>query len=165
GTARSLGAELSLNLTPFRFYNIYWTADLYRYRLEGVEGESPKESFNWSLRLSNEFRFGGARFQANLRYYSPTVTSQGDRGDFLTLDLALKKSFFDRKLNFVLQARDVLGTGDREFTSEGTDFTSHVLFDRKSPFLMAQISYNFNNFRKYKKEIPQEEEGEDYEIY
>lgn len=165
GTSYAGGIELVLNLSPIRWYDINWMLDLYNYRIEGVEKASSRESNNWNIRFNNEIRLKLARFQVNGRYYSPTVTSEGKRSGFFIVDLAMKKTLFSRKLTLTLQARDVLQTAKREYTSEGENFSYHSTYERKSPLLMLQITYNFNNYQQFKKKIPKEENEEDFEIY
>ena len=44
--------------------------------------------------------------------------------------------------------RDLLGTGDRESTSQGVDFYNYSLRERKSPMISFNLRFNFNNFKE-----------------
>ena len=75
-------------------------------------------------------------------------------------DVAVKQEFLNRRLSVTLQVRDVLSTGVHEFTSGGEEFHSHMVFQRKSPVVMLNVSYNFNNFRPPRRQPAEEEDDE-----
>ena len=149
GNDRSLGAELSLDIAPFKWWTISPSGDVYDYRIAGsVEGqEFSRSSLNWSARLSNEFRLPtGTKVQLNARYESPSVSAQGRREGILTTDLGVRQVFFKR-LAAVLQVRDLLGTGGEESSSYGNDFYTRSSFNSRAPILALSLNWNFNNFR------------------
>ncbi|NOX90663.1 MAG: TonB-dependent receptor [Calditrichaeota bacterium] len=151
GKDYSLGSEFLLNRDIFKWWNINYMASLYRYRVKGRLDEQDffRESFNWSLRLNNDFRFSpNTRIQFNLRYRSPTVTSQGKSEDFLSFDMAFKQQFFKRKLSFTIQARDLFNTMRHEFISRGADFYYYRFIDRRSPMLSLTVTWIFNNYKQ-----------------
>ncbi len=149
GNDRSLGAELSLDIAPFKWWTISPSGDVYDYQVRGsVEGqEFNRSSINWSARFSNEFRLPtGTKVQLNAGYESPSVSAQGRREGVLTTDLGVRQVFFKR-LAAVLQVRDLLGTGGEESTSHGSDFYTKSSFNSRAPILTLSLNWNFNNFR------------------
>jgi len=43
--------------------------------------------------------------------------------------------------------QDIFGTTKREFTSEGENFYNYNQYDFKSPTLMLNLRYTFNNYK------------------
>jgi len=164
GTDYALGSEVLLDFGYFKNWNINLTGNLYHYRVEGtLLGEAfSRESFNWSLRLHNVIKFGkSTQVQINGRYNSPSVSSQGRREGFFVTDLALKQEFFKRRASATLQIRDVFGTAEYEYTSEGADFFNYNYFDRESPIVMLNLRYSLNHKRP-DREREGNREGSDY---
>lgn len=169
GKDYTLGTELMLNINEIKWWAITLMGNLYDYRVEGTIYDEPfsRQSFNWSLRYSNTFRLtSSTRLQINGRYRSPTVTAQGTReGSFVT-DSALRQDFLNRKISLNLQVRDLLGTGEFEFASEGPDFYSYRKSTRESPVVTLTLSFNFNNYRPERRQDIETEifegEGEEF---
>ena len=67
-------------------------------------------------------------------------------GDFTT-DLAVKQNLRGKDLYLLLQVRDLLHTGGREFYTQGADFYNYTHFVRESPQVMLDLRYNFNNYK------------------
>ena len=154
GTDYSLGSEFMFTYDPIKFWNINLMGNLYNYKIDGaIFNESfAKESFNWSTRISNGFKITpSTMLQLNVRYNSPTVSSQGKREGFFRTDLAVKQDFMQKKLSVTLQIRDLLKTGKYDFYSQGSDFATHTVFTRQTPIVMLNIRYNFNNYKEEKK--------------
>jgi outer membrane receptor protein involved in Fe transport len=149
GDDRSLGAELSLDIVPFKWWTISPSGDVYDYRIAGVvQGqEFSRTSLNWSARLGNELRLPtGTKVQLNVGYESPSVSAQGRREAVLTTDLGVRQVFFKR-LAAVFQVRDLLGTGGEESTTSGSGFYTRSSFSPRSPIFALSLNWNFNNFR------------------
>jgi outer membrane cobalamin receptor len=163
GTDYALGTEVAFSYSPFGWWTVNLTGTAYDYRVEGTLDGSDFErtSFNWRARFGNEFKFPtGTRLQVNGSYTSPTVSAQGKLAGFPMTDVAVKQEFLNRSLSVTLQVRDVLSTGVHEFTSGGEEFYSHMVFRRKSPVVMLNVSYNFNNFRPPRRQPAEEEDDE-----
>jgi hypothetical protein len=151
GTDYSLGTEFMLKVEPFSWWRVNLMGSLFDYRVEGeLNGQSFDEgSFNWNLRIGNSIELMSTmRLQVDGMYRSASASSQGERVGFFMTNVALRKDFFDRALSATLQVRDLLGTADRESTSQGVDFYNYSLRERKSPMVMFNLKYNFNNFKE-----------------
>jgi outer membrane receptor protein involved in Fe transport len=149
GDDRSLGAELSLDIVPFKWWTISPSGDVYDYRIAGVvQGQGfSRSSVNWSARLGNELRLPtGTRIQLNAGYESPSASAQGRREGVLTTDLGVRQVLF-KQAAVVLQVRDLLGTGGEESSSLSSDFYTRSSFSPRAPVLMLSLNWNFNNFR------------------
>ena len=163
GTDYSLGTEFMITFDPIvKFWNVNLMGDVYDYRIKGILNEIPFErtSFNWSARFNNGLNITKTtQFQFNVRYNSPSVTSQGKYTGFFRTDAAVKQDLFDKSISLTLQARDLFKTGKREFTSQGADFYSYTYYTREAPMVMLNMRFNFNNYKE--KRIQNNGEPED----
>ena len=150
GTDYSLGAELLFDLQLVKWWSINLSGDLYDYRITGKAAgqDFSNSSFNWGGRLSTDFRLPTqTRLTLGLHFESPEADAQDrDEGHFIT-DAAIRQQFLNRQLSLTLQVRDLLGTGKFESTAEGADFYNHFRFERSSPMVSLNLTWNFNNFR------------------
>ncbi|MDM7925898.1 MAG: TonB-dependent receptor [bacterium] len=151
GQDYSLGSEIMLNVSPLKPWNVNLMGSLYQYRVEGeLLGESfSQESFNWNVRLNNTLRLtSSTRLQTNLRYNSPSVSSQGTRkGNFMT-DFSLRQELLSKSLSATLQIRDVFKTGNFGFTTDAPGFTTTSRMSREAPVYMLTLTYNINNYKR-----------------
>ena len=151
GTEYSTGTELMTIFDPFEFWNVNLIGNLFQYKIEGaINNESfSRKSFNWNARFNNVFKFSKTlQLQFNVRYNSPSVSSQGRWEGFFNTDVAVKKDLFDRMISLTLQIRDIFATAKREFTSEGPDFYNYRNFNRESPVVMLNLRLNLNHFKQ-----------------
>jgi outer membrane receptor protein involved in Fe transport len=155
GKDYSFGTELMLGLEPLKQWDLNLMGNLYKYRVEGVIADESfdRESFNWSLRFNNNFKFSESlQFQLHTIYNSPTVSSQGRREAFFMTNVAVKYVFFEKLLSATLQVRDLLGTAKYERTSRGNDFYIYNYGTRESPVVMVNLKYNFNNYESERRD-------------
>ena len=144
-----------LTFNPLTMWNVNLMGDIYDYRIKGViDNESfERKSFNWNVRFNNGVNISKTtKFQFNVRYNSPSVSSQGRYEGFFRTDAAVKQDLFDKTISLTLQARDLFKTGKREFTSQGADFYSYTYYTREAPMLMLNMRFNFNNFKEKQQE-------------
>ncbi len=165
--SESVGGDLTIDATLWQIWNLRVSADFYRYRLQ--QEDNTRTSWNSSVRFRNEFRFGRRhRGQINLWYRSPSVTSQGTRQGFFTVDLAWKVQF-SRQLSLTLRVRDLFSTGRWAFDSEGTGFQVSRTYQRTSPTVSLSLRYLFNNYRPKRTRPPADEEndmgGEEMDLF
>lgn len=151
GKDYAVGSDFMFTLDPFDMWNINLMGDIYNYKVEGVlHNESfARESFTWNARFNNVIKLGqSTSLQFNLRYNSPSVSSQREREGYFTSDAAFKQNLFNRKLSLTIQVRDLFSTAKYESTTQGPDFYSYNYFTRESPRIMLNLRYNFNNFKQ-----------------
>ncbi|MBN2201017.1 TonB-dependent receptor [bacterium] len=151
GQDYSLGSEIMLNVNPVKPWNVNLMGSLYQYRVEGelLGNAFSRESFNWNVRFNNTFRItSGTRLQANLRYNSPSVSSQGRREGHFVSGFSLRQEFLNRSLSATLQVRDVFRTGTFEFKTDAPGFSTHARITREAPIYMLTLTYNYHNFKR-----------------
>ena len=155
GKDYSLGSEFMIIYDPADFWDINLMSDVYNYRIKGfLYNESfDRNSFNWNVRMNNEFKISkSTSLQLNGKYNSPTISSQGREEGFFSADASLKQDLFDKQISLILQIRDVFGTAKEESTSLSPDLYSYQYFNRESPIVMLNIRFNFNNYKEKRNE-------------
>ncbi len=148
---RALGIEVSSNLHLARWWNIMGSMDIFNYRIDGtiLHTEVDQATNTWGGRLMSNWNLKtGTRIQLMGFYRGPSVTSQGERDDFLMTNFGIRQDFFDRKLNLAFQVRDVLQTMKFSFTTEGADFYTFNKHERQSPFFTFTLTYRINNYKQ-----------------
>lgn len=149
GKDESFGTELLINTDIMKGWNINLIGNLYRFRIEAeVLGEAfSRSSTNWSARFNSTVKFGSTQLQWNTRVHSPTVSTQGRREGFVSVDLALRQDFLKNRLAVIAQVRDLFGTVRREFSSSGEGFSTYRRADRESPVFMLTLRYTLGGYR------------------
>ena len=150
GKDYSLGAEFMLTFNPVSFWDLNLMGNIYDYRIKGSLENVPfeRKSFNWNMRANNGFKITSSTLlQVNVRYNSPSVSSQGRNEGFFSTDAALKQDVFQKKISLTLQVRDLFGTAKHEFTSTGINYYSYNYYTHESPMVMFNIRFNFNNYK------------------
>ncbi len=152
----STGMELMLNYTITPWWSANLSGSIYDYRMEVDEAYSNSinatQSNNWQARLSNTFKpTQTLRFQFDAMYNGPSITATGTRSSMMFTSAAVKKSFFNRKLDAGISVMDIFNTAKMDNKSSGASYYSEYSFDMKSPVIQFSISYLFNNYKSEKK--------------
>ncbi len=150
GNDYALGYEFSLQFTPVKLWQSNLMGTLYDYKISGaISNQSfARESFDWGIKDNNTFTLThSTEAQLNVRYHSPSVTAQGTWGGYFVTDLAVRQDLIAKVLSLTLQANDLLATGRREFTSQGSGFYEHEFYFKDAPIVMLTLQYNFNSFK------------------
>ena len=150
GKAYSLGTEIMMGFDPTSWWHFDVMGNFYDYRQRGelYGRDYSTSSFNWNVRLNNDFRISsGTRLQLMAMYNSPTVRAQGERSGYFFTNLALRQNFFDNDLSVTFQVRDIFGTMPRESTNFGDDFYTFRTWDPNTPTFSLRVSFRINNYR------------------
>jgi len=146
----------------------YYKVDDFAYQIQGqtVTGEA-QESFSWDARLLASAILPYAfSIQATGNYRSRQAITQGHREPNASLDLGLRKTFFNKALAVAVNWRDVFRTRHWENYTSGPDFTRHQK-NWRDPRLNIQLTWNFGNMTRKQKpgEAPQQEENDMQQQY
>ncbi len=150
GKDYALGNESLLTGEVSRKVSVNVIATVYRYRVKGSLFGEPldRKSNNWSLRAGTSIRPSKmTQVQIDGNYDSPTLSSQGRREGFFTLNGAVKVDLISRKLSATLQLRDILSTAKYEDTSQGPGYYNNRFSTRDAPIIMLNVRYVFNNHK------------------
>lgn len=162
---QSLGVELIGKNKLFRILDLTTTLNGYYNKLDGfnyvIEGQTVTgegdESFSWDARMLASFILPyDLSFQATGNYRSRGVITQGYRKPNASLDLGLRKTFFNKKIALALNWRDVFGTRRWENYTESDTFWRHQK-NWRDPRFNVQLTWNFGNMNNDKKRGEREE--------
>ena len=114
-----------------------------------------QQSFSWNARIMANFLIPtGWSAQLTGMYRSPDVVAQGKSNSQYTIDLGVRKSFLDRKLNLALSVRDLLNSRRWASTTWGDNFWQYSSHEPRGTMFSLSLTYNFGNMRA-KKQRPQ----------
>lgn len=146
----SSGIELMADLSLAKWFSLNASSDIYYYKLTGtLEGKDiSRESTNWSARLNTTFKFSlDSRLQLTGFCNGPSVTAQGDRDAFWTLNATYRHEFLKKKLTASLSIRDIFGSGNWKSKSYGEGFYTNGDFKRETQIIQLTLSYKINNYK------------------
>lgn len=146
GTDYSLGLELSYNQAVSKWWDFTLTGDVFDYRIEGERnGESfDQQSFNWSTRISNNFKVNdNIRIQLDGNYNSPTVRSQGRTEGYYALNAGIRSDFMDKKFSLALQARNLLSSIKYVTITEDGELFTYNHNSPEAPSVSLTLTYRF----------------------
>lgn len=114
-----------------------------------------QQSFSWNARIMANFLIPmGWSAQLTGMYRSADVVAQGKSNSQYTIDLGVRKSFLDRKLNLALSIRDLLNSRRWASTTWGDNFWQYSSHEPRGTMFSLSLTYNFGNMRA-KKQRPQ----------
>ncbi len=149
GISQALGLELSLNKAITKRWSIDLGANLFYFKIKGeIIGSSlNQQTFTYRGRLSNSFNLiNDLKVQLITNYVADVVTVQGIDKGYTSIDLAIKKEFFDNKIAGTLQFRNILASEVRETWIDTPALLSYRHVTPKWPLLALSISVRLNNF-------------------
>ena len=168
--SQSMGVELIVKNKLWRRLDLTTTINGYYYKLDGfsyvIDGQTVSgvgnKSFSWDARLLASLILPyDISIQATGNYRSRSVITQGNRRPNASLDLGLRKTFFNKALTLSLNWRDVFGTRKWENYTSSDTFWRHQKNWRKPRFNVT-ISWNFGNMNNQKRR-PDQQGGQDDE--
>lgn len=163
------GAELILKDKLWKILDLTTTVNAYYYKLNDfstlVDGQlvtgKSDENFAWDARvLASVLLPYNISFQATGRYRSRSVVTQGYRKANGSLDLGVRKTFFNKMFSLALNWRDVFKSRCFENFTEGPTFRIHEKH-RHDTRVNLQLTWNFGNMKQKRKPAREEMQGDD----
>ena len=164
--SQSAGAELILKDKLWRILDLTTTLNAYYYKLDGfctvVEGQTVSgegnENFAWDARLlASVILPYNFTVQATGNYRSRQVITQGYRKANGSLDLGVRKTFFNKQLALAFNWRDVFNSRRFENYTDGPTFWRHQK-NHRDPRINVQLTWNFGNMTQKKR--PDRDDGQ-----
>ena len=147
------GLELIMKDKLFRILDLTTTLNGYYYKVDGfsyqimgqtVTGDA-EESFSWDARILASLMLPyDISFQATGNLRSRGAITQGYRRSNQSLDIGVRKSFFNKKLALSINWRDVFKTRHWENYTSSDTFTRHQK-NWRDPRINITVSWNFGN--------------------
>ena len=164
---QSAGLELVAKNKVAKWLNLTTTVNCYYAAMDSVfydtnlDGELDllypfQQSFSWNARLMANFLIpGGWSAQLTGMYRSADVVAQGKMNSQYVIDLGVRKSFLDRKLNLALSVRDLLNSRRWANTTWGDNFWQYSSHEPRGTMFSLTLTYNFGNMRAKKPQRPE----------
>ena len=154
---QSLGIELVSKNKLCKWINLTTTVNGYYSKMNDVYYDTDldgtpdllyeaQDNFSWDIRLMANFIMP-MNFSAQLTggYRSPQVVAQGTSRGSYSIDLGVRKSFLNKKLNLALSVRDVLNSRRWANTTYGDNFWQYSEFIPRGTTFSLTLTYNFGN--------------------
>ena len=163
---QSAGLEVVAKNKVTKWLNLTTTINCYYAAMDSVfydtdlDGELDllypfQQSFSWNARLMANFLIPmGWSAQLTGMYRSADVVAQGKMNSQYVVDLGVRKSFLDRKLNLAISVRDLLNSRRWASTTWGDNFWQYSSHEPRGTMFSVTLTYNFGNMRA-KKQRPQ----------
>lgn len=147
---QSAGVELVGKNRLFKIIDLTTTVNLYYSKVDGFSYMNAYykgvEDFNWDAQMIANFSLPQmVMLQLTGRYNSRVKRPQSIMEDSYSLDIGVRKSFLNRKLNVSLTARDIFDSRKRRMTSWGNNFTEYSVSQWGGRVFSLTLSYNFGN--------------------
>ena len=164
---QSAGLEVVAKNKVTKWLNLTTTVNCYYAAMDSVfydtdlDGELDllypfQQSFSWNARLMANFLIpGGWSAQLTGMYRSADVVAQGKMNSQYVVDLGVRKSFLDRKLNLALSIRDLLNSRRWANTTWGDNFWQYSSHEPRGTMFSLSLTYNFGNMRAKKLQRPE----------
>ncbi len=153
GFTTSSGIELYATYYPWRLLTLNFSLDVYDHR---VYLDSITRSLTYDAKGSLTLGRGPIGLQLSGRYSGPRYVPGGVQRASYSLDLGLRVPL-SRNLFLVGQFNDFLRLNRRETEITSEDFRQVSTYRTKWPSLSVMVMYDYNNFRRFRKEMKREE--------
>jgi outer membrane receptor protein involved in Fe transport len=150
GSDRSIGCEATANVSPFKWFTAYLTADVYHYREEATELglDTPRTTIAWSSSANLTFRPAtNTQVQLNGYYSGPSLSATTTSDGWLGANLAVKQSLLNRALSITLRLSNILGSRTQHWQTDGDGFRAVSAYQTEGLTVSLAVSYNFNDFK------------------
>lgn len=144
--SRSYGGELIVNLNPAKFMSLNSTFSYYRSEVDATNLQTGLKNSgdSWTARtMANFILPADFNLQASYFYSGRRVSAQGSFEPVQSLDMAIKKDFFDKKLSITARVSDLLDQAKYKFNFYDVDFSEVSERQRDSRTFFLGITYNF----------------------
>ncbi len=149
----------------------WWTAigsfSYFRTDISGNDGyrDISNSSYSWTAKLLSSISVKDwFDLQFAYNYFGRMVMLQGSMEPLQSLDIAVKKDFFEKRFSVMLRVADVFKTGEFKFTTNGTGFSSNFSRVRDSRIVFLTLTYKFGtdmkDSKKSRKKIKENNEDE-----
>ncbi|MBV6477351.1 MAG: hypothetical protein HGGPFJEG_00089 [Ignavibacteria bacterium] len=152
GNTENYGAELVLNAKPFEFISLNGSVSYYKNIIDATNLDSAykNENYSWNGRISaNMYLPMFADLGITYFYSGRNVFAQGVLEPFQSMDVSLKRDFFEKRVTLGLRVSDVFNTLKFDVKLNNTqNFQESFYRKRDSRALYFNLTYRFGNDSK-----------------
>lgn len=141
------GLELNVTFDYFKFMRLSSDFSYYRSEIKGKDKslEMDNNDYSWSIRTNASiFLSRELSMQITGFYTGPTVTPQGQRYSFSSLDFGARYEMFDRKLALTLRISDIFNEMKFGGYSKNSNFYSRYTMKRETRVAYLGFQYKIN---------------------
>jgi hypothetical protein len=154
GSSNAMGSEIAYRKTLKKWWSLDAGINLFWYQFRGGVSDLVlnQDIFTYNTRVANTFTIKDDwKIQLVGRYTSLELNAQGRTNEYYTVDLAIKKDFWDRKLSTTLQVNNILNTEVKESFIETSSLYSYRLETPMWPVFTISASLRLNNYNQQDK--------------
>lgn len=154
GSSKTYGAELILNTTLFKFWNVnasgsYFNTDV---NAENVQTGFVNDGYAWSGRLNSTMKFPDILDVTFSYFYSgKLIIPQGELSPFQSFDIALRKDFLEGQASVGLRVSDVFNNLKFQVLLDGEQFQENFFRKRDTRSAFLSFTYKFGKADKDEK--------------
>ncbi len=167
-TRYSYGFEFNLSGETFKWMKLSLNGSYYKYIVEGNKNYSgqTQSDYSWNARLNATIMpMKPLSFQVTGFYRAPTLTVQGKRFGFYSIDIGARYDVLNN-LSILFRAGDIFHTMVFHNTSSGVDFFFENNMNRLSQAFSVGLQYKINEgIKQREKPINNEGGGEDDSLF
>jgi outer membrane receptor protein involved in Fe transport len=150
GRDRSIGVELTANVSPVKWFTAYVTGDLSDYYEEGTlfGQDFSRRIFYWSSSANLTFRLPtNTSIQLDGNFSGPSITATSTDDGWIGTNLAVRQTMLNRALSVTARLSNLFGASTQHSKSEGKGFLTRSAYVSEGLTFSLAVSYNFNNFK------------------
>lgn len=152
GNTENYGAELVLNAKPLEFLNLNGSVSYYKNVIDATNLDSAykNENYTWNGRLSANVTVPSiADLGISYFYSGRNVFAQGVLEPFQSMDVSMKRDFFDKRVTLGFRVSDVFNTLKFDVKLDNTqNFQETFYRKRDTRALYFNLTYRFGNDSK-----------------
>lgn len=149
--SNSYGVELIFQGAIQKWWTAIGSFSYFRTDVSGNDGyrDITNSSYSWTAKLLSSISIKNwFDLQFAYNYFGRMVMLQGSMEPIQSLDVAVKKDFFNKRFSVMFRVADVFKTGEFKFTTNGTGFSSNFSRVRDSRIAFLTLTYKFGTDMK-----------------
>ena len=146
GKSNTFGSEFIVQGNLAKWRSLNGSFDYFQTNLYGnfLDSDFDKTYNAWNARLSSNVAIPEiADIQLSYLYFGEQQNAQGSFEPFQMLNLAIQKSFLDKKLVLALRINDLLNQQKFRMSNGGSDFSQNIYQKTNSRIVFLALTYNF----------------------
>jgi len=146
GESNTFGLEFIVKENLTKWWSLNGRFDYFQTNLYGnfLDNDFDKTYNAWNARLSSNVAIPEiADIQLSYLYFGEQQNAQGSFEPFQMLNLAIQKSFLDKKLVLALRINDLLNQQKFRMSNGGSDFSQNIYQKTNSRIVFLALTYNF----------------------
>ncbi len=164
--SKSYGLEMVMNTTMFKFWSVNGSVSYFKNDVtSSIPNTAAQNStYSWSGRASSSMRLPDIMdIQISYFYSGKQITTQGSVEPFTSVDLSLKKDFWDNHASLSLRIQDVFNNLKFKVLLDDPNFNESFFRKRDTRAAFLTFTYKFGkedkNQKRRKSDQPQQNDG------